>query len=223
MQKKLEGLAAGVCSNDSFILQFSIKQLEFEVVEGTDYTGEFHMESASDMPINGIVYSSSPRMECPNSKFQGSKITQAFIFHSEGLAEGDVQKGSFHIVSSQGEYDLPFSVSVSSNYPDSSQGKIKSIFDFANLARNSYEEAVKIFGQPEFVHIFKPQEAEELCRVMGRVFIPSDQVGYFIISAVENFEELFGRPADKRRKLYNGMVKCQLYLYFPQGKGRVKG
>ena len=65
-----------------------------------------------------------------------------------------------------------------------------------------------------------PQEAEELCRVMGRVFIPSDQVGYFIISAVENFEELFGRPADKRRKLYNGMVQCQLYMYFPKNKGR---
>lgn len=185
MQKKLEELAAGVCSNDSFILQFSIKQLEFEVVEGTDYTGEFHMESASDMPINGIVYSSSPRMECPNSKFQGSKITQAFIFHSEGLAEGDVQKGSFHIVSSQGEYDLPFSVSVSSNYPDSSQGKIKSIFDFANLARNSYEEAVKIFGQPEFVHIFKPQEAEEqlLYQMLGRKPCTMAQVEEFLIAA----------------------------------------
>ena len=37
---------------------------------------------------------------------------------------------------------------------------------------------------------------------------------------VEGFEELFGRPADKRRKLYNGMMKCQLYLYFPQRRGK---
>ena len=24
----------------------------------------------------------------------------------------------------------------------------------------------------------------------------------------------FGRQADKRRKLYNGMLKCQLYMYY---------
>ncbi|EOS24265.1 hypothetical protein C806_02307 [Lachnospiraceae bacterium 3-1] len=185
MQKKLEELTAGVCSNNSSILQFSVEQLEFEVVEGTDYTGEFLIESASDMPVKGIVYSSSPRMECPNSKFQGNKITQVFKFHSEGLAEGDVQKGSFHIVSSQGEYDLPFSVAVSSNYPNSSVGKIKSIFDFANLARNSYEEAVKIFGQPEFIHVFKPQETEEflIYQMLRRKPCTMAQVEEFLIAA----------------------------------------
>ena len=28
------------------------------------------------------------------------------------------------------------------------------------------------------------------------------------------FERSFGRKADKRRKLYNGMIPCQLYMYF---------
>lgn len=82
------------------------------------------------------------------------------------------------------------------------------------------EKSIVVCNPPYGERLLQPQEAEELCRVMGRVFIPSDQVGYFIISAVESFEELFGRPADKRRKLYNGMVKCQLYMYFPKNKGR---
>ena len=30
----------------------------------------------------------------------------------------------------------------------------------------------------------------------------------------EDFERVFGRKADKRRKLYNGMIKCQVYMYF---------
>ena len=30
----------------------------------------------------------------------------------------------------------------------------------------------------------------------------------------EKFEEFYGRPADKRRKLYNGMLKCYVYQYF---------
>ena len=35
-----------------------------------------------------------------------------------------------------------------------------------------------------------------------------------IISPDEEFEKYFGRRADKRRKLYNGMIKCQYYMYF---------
>jgi len=30
----------------------------------------------------------------------------------------------------------------------------------------------------------------------------------------EDFEKLFGRKANKNRKLYNGMVKCYYYQYF---------
>lgn len=85
------------------------------------------------------------------------------------------------------------------------------------------ERSIVVCNPPYGERLLRPQEAEELCQVMGRVFPPSDQVGYFIISSLENFEALFGRPADKRRKLYNGMVKCQLYLYFPQGRRKAEG
>lgn len=40
---------------------------------------------------------------------------------------------------------------------------------------------------------------------------------YTIISPDDEFEQCFGRKADKRRKLYNGMIKCQVYLYFRNG------
>lgn len=49
---------------------------------------------------------------------------------------------------------------------------------------------------------------------MGRVFRPKAGWSYAIISPHEEFEKLFGRPADKRRKLYNGMLKCQVYMYY---------
>ncbi len=58
------------------------------------------------------------------------------------------------------------------------------------------------------------QAAEELYRRMGQVFVPKKGWSYAIISPHEDFETLFGRKADKRRKLYNGMLKCQLYMYF---------
>ena len=36
----------------------------------------------------------------------------------------------------------------------------------------------------------------------------------YIISPHEQFEQFFGTEAKRRRKLYNGMIKCQLYMYF---------
>lgn len=56
--------------------------------------------------------------------------------------------------------------------------------------------------------------AEALYREMGRVFEKKSGLNYYIISPHEDFEKLFGRKADKRRKLYNGMIKCTLYQYF---------
>ncbi len=58
------------------------------------------------------------------------------------------------------------------------------------------------------------REAQDLYRDMGRVFVPKPGWSYAIISPDEEFETHFGRPADKRRKLYNGMLKCQLYMYY---------
>lgn len=56
--------------------------------------------------------------------------------------------------------------------------------------------------------------AEELYSIMGGVFAQQEGKKYYIISPHDEFERIFGRPADKRRKLYNGMIKCQMYMYF---------
>ena len=58
------------------------------------------------------------------------------------------------------------------------------------------------------------RQAEDLYRTMGKVFEKKHGWNYSIITPDEQFEKCFGRPADKRRKLYNGMIKCQLYMYF---------
>ena len=34
-----------------------------------------------------------------------------------------------------------------------------------------------------------------------------------VLSSHTEFERTFGRPADKKRKLYNGMLKCDVFMY----------
>ena len=36
----------------------------------------------------------------------------------------------------------------------------------------------------------------------------------YIISSDERFEEFYGMRADKKRKLYNGMIRCNLFMYY---------
>ena len=76
------------------------------------------------------------------------------------------------------------------------------------------ESGTVLCNPPYGERLLDVKAAEELYRVMGKVFVPKAGWSYAIISPHEQFEELFGRPADKRRKLYNGMLKCQLYMYY---------
>lgn len=88
-----------------------------------------------------------------------------------------------------------------------------SVADLADFAPTT-EKGTLICNPPYGERLEDAAQAEEIYRVMGRVFERRHGWSYSIISPSETFEESFGRRADKRRKLYNGMIKCQLYMYF---------
>ena len=58
------------------------------------------------------------------------------------------------------------------------------------------------------------EEAEELYRNMGKHFKTLDRWQIYVITSHEGFEKLYGRRADKVRKLYNGMIPCYYYQFF---------
>ncbi|MFA5658310.1 MAG: class I SAM-dependent RNA methyltransferase, partial [Oscillospiraceae bacterium] len=76
------------------------------------------------------------------------------------------------------------------------------------------ENSITICNPPYGERMLELKQAEELYSIMGQVFCPSASNPCYIISPHEDFERFFGKKADKRRKLYNGMIKCQLFMYF---------
>ena len=62
------------------------------------------------------------------------------------------------------------------------------------------------------------KEAEDLYRRMGRHFKTLEPWQAYIITSHRGFEALYGRKADKIRKLYNGMIPCYLYQFFKNTK-----
>jgi len=65
--------------------------------------------------------------------------------------------------------------------------------------------------------LMEHKEAEALYRAFGRAMDKlADTWLIAVLSSHTEFERCFGREADKKRKLYNGMIKCDLFLYEKQ-------
>ncbi len=90
------------------------------------------------------------------------------------------------------------------------QARVRDIRDF----RCEGQYGCVVCNPPYGERLLDAEGARALYRVMGQVFQRQRGWSYGIITPEEEFENLFGRKADKRRKLYNGMIKCQFYQYF---------
>lgn len=58
------------------------------------------------------------------------------------------------------------------------------------------------------------RQVERMYKKMGEVFSNLDTWSYFILTSHPEFQRIFGRKADKNRKLYNGKLQCYYYQYF---------
>lgn len=76
------------------------------------------------------------------------------------------------------------------------------------------DDSIVICNPPYGERLLELREAENIYRQMGRVLGHGGNKQSYIISPHEQFEQFFGAEAKRRRKLYNGMIKCQLYMYF---------
>jgi len=62
--------------------------------------------------------------------------------------------------------------------------------------------------------VMQQSEAAELYHRFGAVTRKLDDWKMYILSSHTEFERTFGKKATKKRKLYNGMIKCNLFMYF---------
>ena len=87
------------------------------------------------------------------------------------------------------------------------------VADAAQFHRDStYGQLVT--NPPYGERLLERQEAEQLYRAFGKAWrtLPA---GWrtLVLSSHTEFERCFGKPADKKRKLYNGMIKCDVFMY----------
>ena len=71
-----------------------------------------------------------------------------------------------------------------------------------------------VTNPPYGERLLERQEAEALYRDFGKMWerLP-DTWRTLVLSSHTEFERTFGHQAKKKRKLYNGMIKCDLFMY----------
>ena len=75
------------------------------------------------------------------------------------------------------------------------------------------ESGIIVCNPPYGQRMLEQQSAQRLYAAMGRHFKYADGWKKYIITSEPEFEHYFGKRADKKRKLYNGMIKCDYYMY----------
>ena len=75
---------------------------------------------------------------------------------------------------------------------------------------------VIVSNPPYGERLLDDDSVTKLYQEMGQTFAPLKTWSKFILTSDEAFEAKFGSQADKKRKLYNGTLKVDLYQYFGQ-------
>ncbi len=122
-------------------------------------------------------------------------------------------RGEYRILGSDND---PDSLNIAiSNAKKAGVGKLI-CFEEADATRRDLpaEHGVIVCNPPYGERMMEQRSAQRLYQALGRHLKYADNWDKCIISSEPEFEHYFGRRADKKRKLYNGMIQCNLYQYF---------
>lgn len=86
--------------------------------------------------------------------------------------------------------------------------------DFNDLDFSKFENCTFITNPPYGERLEDKTAVDKMYQKLGEKFAQTKNCSLFIIVADENFPKLFGRPADKNRKLFNGKIRCYLFSFY---------
>ncbi|MDR2502217.1 MAG: class I SAM-dependent RNA methyltransferase [Oscillospiraceae bacterium] len=86
-------------------------------------------------------------------------------------------------------------------------------FDARRFDGRSADGGIIVTNPPYGERIMERRDAETLYGEFGAAVREKSAWRKYILSSHTEFERTFGKSADKKRKLYNGMIKCDLFMY----------
>ncbi|MFD1928178.1 class I SAM-dependent RNA methyltransferase [Sporosarcina siberiensis] len=89
--------------------------------------------------------------------------------------------------------------------------------DLRDLTLNG-SNGVMVGNPPYGERLGELEDAEQLTQDLGQLMKKYPSWSVYMLSSLENFEEMYGKKATKKRKLFNGFIRTDLYQYWGKRK-----
>ena len=175
MREIVDKLINGFFEYDCGKLTFSVPKIDAVIPPGELYESSFTLRSVTETIVTGHIYTSSMRLVCRTDSFEDVEKEVHFVFDPTGLEAGDVVKGDVQIVSSAGEYYIPFVFSIIHSTIESSLGSVRNLFHFTNQAQLNWDEAVQLFYSKRFLQVFDGNDRIHLDKYLGFLNAPKSE------------------------------------------------
>lgn len=192
---------------DNTSMDFSCAKIEQFVKKDGVIKDSFQMIGQGDKENKGYLYTTSVRMQFQQNVFEGNECEIVYQFDARGMEEGESEKGEIRVVSENGEFFLPFVITVKPVSIETSLGNMKNLFHFANLAKTNWKEAVQLFYSNQFVKILTGNDKQFFSRYKG---LAKD------FGNEQNVEE-FLIDVNKKQKMEYLLDKEQINIMNPEG------
>ncbi|MEG2349656.1 MAG: DUF5717 family protein [Hungatella sp.] len=153
MRERINRLAKGIIDIEVPLLVLQPSSLNEAVQAGEKIKKEIYISSENGLNIKGLIYSSNKRVSVSNSAFGGLRNHIGFEINSRYLEPGDVIEGSFYLVTNGGEKEIPYSYRVEAGNSGKLLGQLKRPEDFANIAQEDFDRALRLFEYQDFTEV----------------------------------------------------------------------
>jgi hypothetical protein len=206
LKEKIERFSKGDFEYELPFICLSEEEIRITVEAGKIYEGSMTISNSTGRQMSGVVYSSNRLMLFENASFNGISNRIDYQFNAVFLKAGEEIRGELSVISDCGEKMIPFHIQTEVPHYITSLGKIKDLFQFANLARMDWSEAKKVFRSKDFEQIFLSNE--ERYKFIYRNLIKS-------ISTSQALEE-FLIAIHKKAMIRLGVDKTQVEYQSPE-------
>lgn len=140
----------------------------------------------------------------------GEKNWQEALEEAEDLANYDQPLEIIGTDIDHNMIDLSINNAKEAGFGDIFQFKQMQVKDISTKSEYGCIVANPPFGE----RLGEITEVEQMYRDMGRALAKLDTWSVYTLTSHEDFEQLYGKKASKKRKLYNGNIKTNFYQFF---------
>lgn len=146
-EEQFEEILRGLTAAPDFI--------DMECETGKVCGGEITIRCFEDFRLKGYITTDESRIVPEKERFAGAPFRLVFGVDTAGLQDGDVVTGNICVETNGGAVSIPVRVCVRDMIMHSACGDIRTLEDFGALARDNYEEALRLFRSPAFQKILE--------------------------------------------------------------------